>query len=330
MKKKWTAFLMAVITALSLFPAPALAAGSEVEALGEVDIYNGGAQFSYLMMNGNVQTFLYTYYNYVGANGQVKEIPAYCVNPNLYGVPQTVGVGESIKYTATERASDPKVMGIVANGYPSRGLADLGLENKEQAYYCTKIALWCYLIPTWDIAKLKVNPALTGDELERAKNMLAAAKDIYSRGVMWDKIYQPNLAVTPDRDTAYPVTINGKQYKQQVFTLTSETWICNYKVDVAFADPGGVPRGTRIVDMNNKDVTSVTTSDIGNGYGGQFKVLFPSDSVEGKTGTVQFTLRGEVYNYGIYYATCAEKDKYGNLQGYMFFQLIRVISPSRT
>lgn len=39
-------------------------------------------------------------------------------------------------------------MGTVANGYPTRGLSELGLENKEQAYYATKIALWCYLIPS--------------------------------------------------------------------------------------------------------------------------------------------------------------------------------------
>ena len=42
------------------------------------------------------------------ANGRTKEIPAYCVNPNTTGVPQTVGPGESIKYIAKEKGSDPK------------------------------------------------------------------------------------------------------------------------------------------------------------------------------------------------------------------------------
>ena len=62
----------------------------------------------------------YTYYNYINAAGQQKEIPAYCVNPNLYGVPQTVGVGESISYLAEEKTSDPKVMGIICLLYTSR------------------------------------------------------------------------------------------------------------------------------------------------------------------------------------------------------------------
>ena len=317
MKKRIISMVLALVMTICMLPSAAFAASSEEEALGEVDIYNGGAKFSYLSMNGRVQSFLYTYYLYTGANGQTKEIPAYCVNPNLPGVPQTVEPGESIKYLANEKSSDPKVMGIVANGYPTRGLAELKLENKEQAYYATKIALWCYLIPSWNISNLKVNPNLTGVELERAKSMLAAAKDIYARGVTWDKIYEPNMAVTADRDSAYPVTIGGRQYKQQVFTLTSETWICDFAVDVSFADPDAVPDGTRIVNMNNQDITTITTSSLGNGYGGQFKVLYPAESVAGENGTVQFNLRANVYRYGIYYAVCAEKDKYGNLQNYM-------------
>lgn len=317
MKKRFLSMLMAIVLALGMLPHSAFAAGSVDEALGEVDIYNGGSKFSYLSMNGRVQSFLYTYYNFVNSKGEVKEIPAYCVNPNLYGVPQTVAEGESIKYLAQEKSSDPKVMGIIANGYPTRSLQELGLDNKYQAYYATKMALWCYIISGWDISKLKVNPSLTGDELIRGNKMLAAAKDIYARGVMWDKIYEPNLTCTPDRDSAYKVMINGKEYKQQVFTVNSETWICNNAVSVSFADPDAVPAGTRIVDMNNRDVTTITTTDVGNGYAGQFKVLYPIESVKGKDGSVQFSLRTEVYRYGIYYAVCQEKNKYGNLQNYM-------------
>lgn len=120
MKKRLTALLLALMMVLGMLPSMASAASSEEAALGEVNIYNGGDELSYLSINGAVQKFLYTYYPRVSPNGQVKEIPAYCVNPNLYGVPQTVPKGESIRYNAAEKATDPKVMGIVANGYPTR------------------------------------------------------------------------------------------------------------------------------------------------------------------------------------------------------------------
>ena len=135
MKKRILSMLLAVVMLLGMFPGVASAADSVEEALGEVDIYNGGQKLSYLSINGRVRTLIYTYSNDVDRNGNTKEIPAYCVNPNTLGVPQTVAEGESIKYMAEEIGSDPKVMGIIANGYPHRGLGELKLENKYQAYY---------------------------------------------------------------------------------------------------------------------------------------------------------------------------------------------------
>lgn len=317
MKKRLISMLLLVVMVLGMLPATALAASSEEEALGEVNIYNGEQKLSYLSINGRIRELIYTYFNHVDANGKNKEIPAYCVNPNTTGVPQTVGPGESIKYIAKEKGNDPKVMGIIANGYPTRGLSELKLENKYHAYYATKMALWCYLLPNWNINNLKVNPNLTGAELQRARAILAAAKDIYVRGTAWNKIYSPRVTAVPDRDTAYAVTVDGQQYKQQVFTIHSDTWVCNYAIRVAFSDPASVPAGARIVDMNNKDITTITTSGTGDGYDGKFKVLYPAAAVAGKTGSVQLSFSTNVYQYAVFYATCAEVNKYGQLQNYM-------------
>ena len=317
MKKRLVSMLLALVMVLGMLPATALAASSEEEALGEVNIYNGEQKLSYLSINGRIRELIYTYFNYVDSNGRTKEIPAYCVNPNTKGVPQTVAPGESIKYLAKEKGSDPKVMGIIANGYPTRGLSELKLENKYHAYYATKMALWCYLLPNWNINNLKVNPNLTGKELQRAQAILAAAKDIYVRGTAWNKVYSPRVTATPDRDTAYAVTVDGQQYKQQVFTIHSDTWVCNYAIRVAFSDPASVPAGARIVDMDDKDITTITTSGTGDGYGGKFKVLYPAAAVAGKTGSVQLSFTTDVYKYAVFYATCAEVNKYGQLQNYM-------------
>lgn len=317
MKKRFMSAFLAVIMLFSMLSTTAFAASSEEEALGEINIFNGGVTMSYLSINGRIREQIYTYYNRVTPSGAVKEIPAYCVNPNDKGVPQTVGVGESIKYLADEKAADPKVTGIIANGYPNRGLSELGLENKYHAYYATKMALWCYLLSHWDINNLKVNPNLTGLELERAQKILAAAKDIYRRGTTWTENLSPNVSCTPDRDVAYEVTVNGRQYKQQVFTVTSKTWVCDYKINVAFTDPASVPSGTRIVDMNNNDISTLTTSATGEGYSAQFKVLYPADSVAGQIGSVQLSFDLDVYQYAIFYASVVEVDKYGNIQNYM-------------
>ena len=316
MKKLLSLFLV-LVTLLGILPTAAFAAGSEEEALGEVNIYNGEYELGYLSINGAVKTQVYTYFLYEANDGTQKESPAYCVNPNQYGVPQTVGPGESIKYLAEERASDPKVVGIISNGYPHRSLGELKLDNKYQAYYATKMALWCYLMPDWNIANLKVAPGLSGSELDIGNRILAAAKDIYKRGTTYNYMLSPRMTVTADKSTAYPVTIGGEEYKQQVFIVWSETWVYDYDVSVAFSNPDEVPEGTKIVDMNNNEITAVTTEGTSDGYAGQFKVLYPIDSIQGQSGNVQLSLSASVAQYAAMYAVCLEKDRYGNLQNYI-------------
>ena len=96
MKKRLITMLLALVVVMGLLPTVAFGASTPEEALGEIDIYNGGTELSYLMINGRVRTLIYTYYNYVNAKGETREIPAYCVNPNITGVPQTVGVGRDM------------------------------------------------------------------------------------------------------------------------------------------------------------------------------------------------------------------------------------------
>ena len=315
--KKLISLFLALVTILGILPTAAFAASSEEEALGEVDIYNGDYELGYLSINGAVRKQKYTYFLYESNDGTQKESPAYCVNPNQYGVPQTVGPGESIKYLAEEKASDPKVVGIISNGYPHRSLGELELDNKYQAYYATKMALWCYLMPDWNIADLKVAPGLTGSELDIGNRILAAAKDIYKRGTTYNYMLTPRMTVTADKSTAYPVTIGGEEYKQQVFTVWSETWVYDYDVSVAFSNPDEVPEGTKIVDMENNEITAVTTEGTSDGYAGQFKVLYPAESVAGQSGNVQLSLSASVAQYAAMYAVCQEKDQYGNLQNYI-------------
>lgn len=314
--KKVITIIMLLCFCLNIMPNASFAAESLDEALGEVSIYNGGSELKYLSVNGAVRPMTYVYFNYVNRLGKTKEIPAYCVNPNDKGVAQVVQQGQSVKYSAADKASDPKVMGIIACGYPTRSLKELGLENAEEAYYATKTALWCYLLSSWDINKTAVNPNLSGTEKAAAERVLAAARDIYTRGTWWDKIYTPKLMVQADQEYAYPVTVNGTEYLQQEVTVTSETWV-EYYINVAFADETSVPQGTKIVDLNNKETDKITFQSTGNGYSGKFKILYPKDSLPKNEGAVQLNFKGNVYQYAVYYAVCAETDKYGKIQNYI-------------
>ena len=209
------------------------------------------------------------------------------------------------------------MVGIISNGYPHRSLGELGLENKYQAFYAHQNGALVLPDPELDISNLKVAPGLSGDELDRGNRILAAAKDIYKRGTTYNYMLTPRMTVTADKSTAYPVTIGGQAYLQQVFTIWSEDLVYDYDVSVAFSDPDSVPEGTKIVDANNKEITAVTTKYTSDGYAGTFKVLYPAGSVEGQSGNVQFSLSAPVASMPLCTPCARKTDQYGDLQNYI-------------
>lgn len=124
---------------MAWFSTAAFAADTPEAALGEVNIYNGEHELDYLSINGAVKKQVYTYFLYESTTVFKKNLRV-LRQPDYPRRPQTVGPGESIKYLADETASDPKVVGIISNGYPHRSLGELNLDNKYQAYYATKMA----------------------------------------------------------------------------------------------------------------------------------------------------------------------------------------------
>ena len=317
MKKRLISLFLVFVTLLGILPITTLAAPTLEEAMADVSIYGKYEPLTWLTMNGSVKTQRYTYYRYRSLEtGQIKEIPAYCVDPYLQGVPVKVPDGTSIRYGANETITDYKLMGIIGSGYPHQSLGALGLQTVEEGYYATKTAIWIYLLPTWSIDKLGINPALTGADREAAERVLQATKDIYWQGTMWNKMYTPKLTAMADQDKAYPVTINGQPFYQQVFTINSETWAIE-PVQLALSE--GAPAGTKILDMNNKEITQlVLESQAGiTGLAGKCKVVYPASAVEGQTGSAQLNMICVVDQYVVYYAKCLETDQYGNIQDYL-------------
>ena len=316
MTKRIVSLMLAVVMLASMLVVPTSAAPTLEEAMAEVDVFATNEDLDWLTMNGSVKTQHYTYYNYVSVQtGQTKQIPAYCVDPRLKGVPALVEEGTSIKYSAESTVNDPKVCGIIANGYPHMPLTTLGVENVNEAYYATKTALWIYLLGNWSLDGLGINPKLSGAEKATAERVLKATRDIYNRGMTWDQMVSPKLTATADRDTAYPVTIDGESYYQQVITINSETWpIETVKLNLA----NGAPVGSKILDMNNREIDRLTVNTSGaTGYEAQCKIVYPAAEVEGQTGTAQLNMNSVVVQYAIYYARCLETDEYGNVQDYM-------------
>lgn len=296
-------FLIITLASLGLGCNVANAASTVEEALGDVDIHCDGTTMNYLVAGRGVQNLKYAYYEYYSDfTGETKEIPAYCVNPN------DPGAGQVGSYTVNcaSLASDPKLVGIISNGYPRQSFTSLGLKDKYEAYYSTKIALWCYLINSWDINAVKVN-ANCADQ-EAATRVLNAARKIYNNGVTWTETIQPTLTATPLTSTVIEDKVDS-DYLSQEFIVKANTYLPNGAIAVMFAEPDEVPDGVKIVDSQNNKITQFPVNQDGNYLSGKFKVLYPKDMDEEEISQVQINLQALQYRYVVYYGISYDPEK---------------------
>ena len=69
MRKRALSLFLVFVLLLGIVPTSAFAAGSEEEALGEIQVYHDGRKMSYLSINGIVREQTFTYYNNVNEFG---------------------------------------------------------------------------------------------------------------------------------------------------------------------------------------------------------------------------------------------------------------------
>src|SRR5699024_6254878 len=81
---------------------------------------------------------------------------------------------------------------------------------------------------------------------------------------------------------------------------------------------GDIPAGTRITDMEDKEIDRVLVNVSGpDGFTQQVKIVYPAESIEDRSGNVRLDLSTTVHQYVLYYATSLEKNQYGDIQDYI-------------
>ena len=92
---------------------------------------------TYLKYQGDLKTAHYAYYE---ENGKIN--PAYCLNPEFYGVSE-----ERKEYAVNinGKINNEKIWKVLINGYPYKSIKELGVESKEEAYTATQFAVYTVL-----------------------------------------------------------------------------------------------------------------------------------------------------------------------------------------
>jgi hypothetical protein len=247
----------------------ALAATSLDEAMTKVHLYPKGMGTQLLVWNTIIaDDFTPKMIMYRADDG--AEYPAYCLQPNRDGVNSgfeyDVGVDDAL--------SGPQVWGAIANGYPFKTPAELGLATEYQAYYATKMAIWALVHYLYaDIDKWTAN----GTQNEP---VLAAMKAIYNAGKSTTSIPQNggSVTATPNVPVARLDSID-ENYYSQTFTVSPSA---AYTVALG----AGAPVGSKITDEQNNAKTDFQSGE-------KFKVLVPVTGPEsGGSFSLNLTAKG--------------------------------------
>jgi TQXA domain-containing protein len=278
--KKILSFIILIFITLGIV-SPLTVKAEEVTGT-DVYVYSAG-KLTLLSREGVTLDIRKWTYNMADRYGTVRMYPAYCLNHGKRADSTNL---VSIK----EFTSNPKVWGIVTNGYLYRSNSALGVSTDEQAYSATQAALWAYA-EGWDLSEI------TGDAAT-----IAAMKTIYNAGMAKSSVTTPAVSVTPDSSTLAEDAIDNTYYSQ-TFTPKANVGVKSYTVKLGT----NAPAGTIITDTTNNVKSTFSSTE-------KFKVLVPKTAIDGKSGNFKLDITAELQSNAVLFMTNSDP-QYQNFAG---------------
>ena len=126
MIRRLTVAAVAAVIALTAITTGLAASPTPESAMEEAYIISVGEQLAFLRYGGETKSTPFLLYTGIDITGASADYPAYCINPEKPG-PYVVG---PYKVDTKDYITDPKIWGIVSNGYPYKTIGELGLATR--------------------------------------------------------------------------------------------------------------------------------------------------------------------------------------------------------
>lgn len=263
----------------------------------------------YTIQSWNGSEWIYVTYsitNYVDEYG--KKRVAYCVNPDRKGIGYISGEYSGYDVEVKNIIKDDRAWRVLTNGYPYKTPDELGVENDQDAYLTTKMALYAMLRNnnSDDIKRMyrAGEDRVAGQDLDeikrRGSKVIEAICKLVDVGNNGSSKMQFENCVSISKVGEFKVFAQDEKYCYQRMKVSSSVECTQYDIKGI----KGFPREAKIADINGIEKTTFKGGD-------EFIIMVPkSNIIEDIAGLVEIT--ATVRNYPIYYAECKEE----NLQNY--------------
>lgn len=280
------------------------------ETIGNTKYLQRAEKGYYTIQKWNGSNWIYVTYSrttYIDDNGITRI--AYCVNPDLKGIGYISGEVVGYDVEIKNLLSDNKLWRALVNGYPYNSPESMGVENDDDAYLATKMAIYAIMRGNTenDIRTLyrpgkdKVEGQSLEDIERRGTKVIEAICKLINIGYNGTETIESNDIFKIEKDSEFLEDSLNKNYYSQKLKIKSKVECKEYYIK----NISNFPAGTIITDIDGNQKYSFKGGE-------KFKLMIPKTSImENINGTIE--INGSCKTYPIYYSEC----KNGNYQNYL-------------
>ena len=261
--------------------------GDTVTLLGDHECHS---LVEYWMASHNKWSYKIVWYVYYIDAQTGNRYPAFCVEPAKEGV----GTGYSSYNASITKETDNVIWRILSKGYMGSKWTEWNIENDDDFYSATKIALHSYKEGVAPKDKYILgNRSVDGNTVEtiqrRGRKVLDIAQTLYEYGINGKEVYEsPSVNVNTNGENKIE-NINGVEYYTQNYKVTANKTLNSYKVSIE-----NFVSGTKILDSSNKEKSSFTNNT--------FKIAIPTKNIKENINGKINIIDAQVKTCPVYYA----------------------------
>ncbi len=279
--------LIQLITMITNISNANIKEGDTVTLLGDHECHS---LVEYWMADHKKWSYKIVWYVYYIDAQTGNRYPAFCIEPAKEGV----GTGYSSYNATISKESDNVIWRILSKGYMGSKWTEWNIENDDDFYSATKIALHSYKEGVSPKDKYILgNRSVDGNTVEeiqrRGRKALDIAQTLYEYGINGKEVYESPMVNVVTNGEKKIENINGEEYYIQSYKVTANKTLKSYKVSIE-----NFVSGTKILDSNN-----IENSNFSNNT---FKIAIPTKNIKENINGKINIIDAEVKTCPIYHA----------------------------
>lgn len=261
--------------------------------IGESKYLSRGSKSDYIVQYNNGSYWVYISSNIVTYQDETEtNRVAYCVIPGVPGIEWVNNNSAGYSVNLTKTLDDVRVWRVIRFGYPYVSAASLGVENDDDAYLATKLAIQ-YVLQNRSLSEIRTfyrggqDPVAgmnLADITRRGNKVVDAVYNLVNKGYNGTETPLSNNIVSVNKVGDFKQDSNSNYYSQ-TYSVSSQVDMSIYTI----TNLNNFPEGSFSADLNGNAKSTFSSGE-------QFKVMIPKNKITGQiNGEVELKTKCKTY-----------------------------------